>query len=60
MAQAFVHAVADRRQLARINVALVLFAAAQVALSVLLVRLGDALGAPIPAWQCPPLLLCRA
>lgn len=41
------HAVADRRQLARINVALVAFAAAQVALSVLLVRLGGALGAPL-------------
>ena len=46
------HAVADRRQLSRINVALVAFAAAQVALSVLLVRLGGALGA---APLLPPL-----
>ena len=42
--QAFVHAVADRGQLARINIALIFFAAAQVVLSILLVRLGGAIG----------------
>ena len=43
--QAFVHAVANRRQLATINVALVGTAVAHLALSLLLVRLAGAVGA---------------
>jgi Rft protein len=42
--EAYVHASASSRQLVHINVGLILFAAAHLALSVLLVRLGDALG----------------
>jgi Rft protein len=42
--EAYVHASASSRQLVQINVGLVVFAAAHMALSVLLVRLGDALG----------------
>ena len=42
--QAYVHAVADRRQLAKINIALIFFAAAQVVLSILLVSVRGALG----------------
>ena len=49
--QAYVHAVADRRQLAKINIALIFFATAQVVLSILLVRLRGALGGvPSPCW----------
>lgn len=42
--EAYVHASASSRQLAHINVGLVAFAAAHMALSVVLVRLGDARG----------------
>lgn len=44
--EAFVHASASPRQLVHINVTLVAFAAAHMALSVVLVRLGGALGVP--------------
>lgn len=47
--EAYVHASASSRQLVHINVGLIMFAAAHLALSVLLVRLGDALGEHPPA-----------
>ena len=43
-AQAFVHAVADSGQLARINAALIAFAAIHAAVSLALVHVGGAVG----------------
>jgi hypothetical protein len=56
-----VHASASSRQLVHINIGLIVFAGAHLALSVLLVRLGDALGKRFAS--CPMLQLfvcCRS
>lgn len=53
-AQAFVHAAADSRQLVRINMVLIAFAAAHMALSAAVVGPGGALGAPLPSLNPKP------
>ena len=58
--EAYVHASASSRQLVHINIGLVVFAAVHLALSVLLVRLGDALGERFASCQMLDFVCCRS